>query len=106
MQFGRVMVNSLVGYDDSFSRSDIDTMADAMWSAGQNSVPVIVTKGRYNEELGDFEYVALNNSLIVMAARQNREQDPRTWEYINCFIINGADNVNAILRQFELMTEC
>lgn len=96
MQFGRVDVKSLVNVQNTFTRSEIDKIADALITLGTAIKPVIVAKGGWNDEIGNFEYEVLENHLVAVAAQQANLLKPRDWETVAAFIVEKGDSLTAV----------
>jgi hypothetical protein len=96
MQFGRVDVNSLVNVQNTFTRSEIDKVADALIAVGTAIKPIIVTKGKWKEDLGNFEYEVLENHLVALAVQQAKLLEPKHWEMVDAYIVEKGDSLTAI----------
>lgn len=101
MEYGRIEVKAMFNISGEFTRSEVDTLADAMISAGMAVKPVIVIETWID---GEMKFDVIGNQLTARAAQQANELYPREWEMVQAFIINPKDtvNVSAVLKQLEM----
>lgn len=103
MEYGRVAVKALVNVDRQLvSRSDVETMANAIMTLGMAIRPVIVCKRGWNEEIGAFTYEVIDNHLTAAAAQLANQCSPVKHEMIDAFIVGKGDNINAIYTQLQM----
>lgn len=74
----------------AFDADKIDAGAALIGSSGGLAVPLILKKGSYDPEIGDYRYHVISGALAYHAAVLYAEMNPREGESVNALVIDEA----------------